>query len=120
MSMPRKIYAAIVELSGAILLGIISLVALLFVWLGSEVGEGETRRFDSRILLALRQSGDLAQPVGPHWVQAAMLDLTALGGATVLTLVTLGRSGRCLPSANVRRRSSSQPRSAAAPSSAFF
>ena len=95
-SMPRKIHAAIVELGGPISLGIISLVALLFVWLGSEVGEGETRRFDSRLLLALRQSGDLAQPIGPRWLQASMLDLTALGGATVLTLVALVAIGSLL------------------------
>ena len=88
LSLPRKIHAAIAELGGPVLLGMISLVSLLFVGLGSEIGEGETRRFDSRILLALRQSGDLAQPIGPHWLQTAMLDLTALGGVTVLTLVT--------------------------------
>lgn len=93
--MPRKIHAAIVELGGPILL-VISLVALLFVWLGSEVGEGETRRFDSRLLLALRQSGDLAQPIGRRWLQASMLDLTALGRATVLTLVALVAIGSLL------------------------
>lgn len=95
-SILHKIQAAVAELGGPILLGIISLVGLLFVWLGSEIGEGETRRFDSRILLALRQSGDLAQPAGPHWLQASMLDLTALGGGTILTLVTLVAIGSLL------------------------
>ncbi len=95
-SLPRNVYAAAVEVGGPAALGTISLIALLFVWLGSEVGEGETRRFDSRILLALRQPGDLAQPVGPHWLQSAMLDLTALGGGTVLALVTLMAIGSLL------------------------
>ena len=96
LSIPRKIHAAVVELGGPILLGVISLVALLFVWLGSEISDGETRRFDSRILLALRQSGDLSQPIGPHWLRASILDLTALGGGTILTLVTLVAIGSLL------------------------
>ena len=84
----QKISSVFSELGGPILLGIVSLTALVFAWLGAEVGEGETRGFDDTILLALRQPGDLTQPVGPHWLQSTMLDLTALGGGSVLTLVT--------------------------------
>ena len=49
--------------------------------------------FDRAVLLSLRTPGDLARPIGPEWLRFAVIDLTALGGATVLTcvvLVTLG------------------------------
>lgn len=90
------VQALIRELGGPLLLGAMSLVVLAFAWLGAEVGEGETRAFDSHILLALRRSGDLAQPVGPAWLPSVMIDLTALGGATVLALVTLVAIGALL------------------------
>lgn len=49
--------------------------------------------FDRAVMLALRQPGDLAQPIGPGWLHAAIVDVTALGGATVLTLVVLASLG---------------------------
>ena len=36
-------------LGGPIVRGVISLVTLVFVWIGTEVGAGETRAFDSAI-----------------------------------------------------------------------
>ena len=77
------------ELGGPIVLGCISLVTLVFVWIGAEMGAGETRGFDSAILLALRQPGDLATPIGSPWLKLVVVDLTALGGGVVLTLVAL-------------------------------
>ena len=43
--------------------------------------------FDTTIISALRTRGDLARPIGPAWLRSVMIDITALGGATVLTLV---------------------------------
>jgi undecaprenyl-diphosphatase len=60
----------------------------LFGALASEVGEGETRNFDTRILLSMRHPGDLT-PLGPPPVQEAARDITALGGLVVLTILTL-------------------------------
>ena len=57
--------------------------------LTSEVLEGETFRFDEAILLALRQPGNLAVPIGPAWLTHAVDDITSLGGVTVLTLLTV-------------------------------
>lgn len=37
---------------------------------------------------ALRQADDLSKPIGPWWSASAARDITALGGATVLALVT--------------------------------
>ena len=58
-----------------------------FATLASDVREGETKSFDSRILLAMRRPGDLA-PKGPPAVQEAVRDVSALGGVTLLSLVT--------------------------------
>jgi undecaprenyl-diphosphatase len=46
--------------------------------------------FDHQILLALREPGDLSQPIGPAWLDHAAVDFTSLGGHSVLiTLVLL-------------------------------
>lgn len=83
------------------LLGAFLGIALLlgfFAILGSEVIEGETLAFDRWVLIHLRQAADPAVPFGPSWLVRAMLDLTALGGVTVLTLVTLLAAGYLLSS----------------------
>jgi undecaprenyl-diphosphatase len=62
---------------------------LAFIGLADEVREGGTRTLDNAILLALRQPGDPAAPIGPAWLPGAVRDLTALGSTVVLTLLTL-------------------------------
>jgi undecaprenyl-diphosphatase len=64
----------------------ISLFAL--ATLASEVKEGDTFAFDSWILKSLRNVSDPSTPIGPQWLKAAMIDITALGSVTVLTLLT--------------------------------
>jgi undecaprenyl-diphosphatase len=59
-----------------------------FAMLASEVKDGETYRFDRRILLAMRRPGDLA-PRGSPGFQEAVRDVSALGGVSVLGLVTV-------------------------------
>ncbi|MGE0740109.1 MAG: phosphatase PAP2 family protein [Hyphomonadaceae bacterium] len=71
----------------AIFLGI-ALPVLAFMEIADDVGEGDTRGFDERLLLALR-TNDPADPIGPHWVETSVMDITALGGFAVLALVTL-------------------------------
>lgn len=51
--------------------------------------EGETRQFDMWILTSLRNPADLSDPVGPLWVEEMMRDFTALGGFSILTLLTV-------------------------------
>jgi undecaprenyl-diphosphatase len=58
-----------------------------FVSLAGEVIDGDTQAFDTAILRALRDPADPARPIGPVWIEGPLLDLTALGGATVLALV---------------------------------
>lgn len=60
-----------------------------FFNIASEVGEGETMALDKRILLALRNPADTTSPIGSHSLQEAMRDVTALGGVTVMVLVTV-------------------------------
>ena len=66
---------------------------LVFLKLASEVMEGETLAFDKRIVLAFRKADDPSRPIGPAWMASAMIDLTALGGPTVISLVVLGIVG---------------------------
>src|SRR5688500_5659910 len=68
----------------------------VFVELADEVTEGETRQLDENILLALRNPGDLSDPIGPGWVEEMGRDFTALGGTAVLTFITLATIGYLL------------------------
>ena len=69
------------------------LLLLVVIKLAGEVVEGETLKFDRRILTALRSAADPAVPIGPRWLVSAALDITALGSATVLGLTVIAVSG---------------------------
>jgi undecaprenyl-diphosphatase len=75
------------ELGTLLAIGSVAAGVWLFAALADEVMEGGTRKFDSTLLLALRRPGDL-QPLGAPAVLNAARDLTALGGPSVLTLLT--------------------------------
>jgi len=75
----------------AVLLGV-ALPLLAFIEIADEVGEGEARWFDESILLALR-TADRADPIGPAWFEASVMDITALGGFAVLSLLVLLSAG---------------------------
>jgi len=81
---------------GVRLLGLLLAVVgcgLGFVLLGDEIREQETQGFDEAVVRALRREEDPSVPIGPKWLRLAALDVTALGGGTVLTLVTLAVCG---------------------------
>lgn len=64
-------------------------VLWLLGWAVGEIGEGELRfPFDRAILLWARGGLAHGPPPGPPVLTQAMLDITALGGVTVLVLVT--------------------------------
>lgn len=65
----------------------------IFAELASEVLEGETQRFDEGVLRVLREPGDPHEPVGPEWLEAFFLDVTALGGVSVVALFSLVVAG---------------------------
>ena len=60
-----------------------------FIMLGSEIGEGDTGAFDRHLIGLLRTSGNGGEPIGPAWFKDSMRDVTALGGFTFLTLMTI-------------------------------
>jgi hypothetical protein len=71
-----------------------------FLKVADEVGEHETERFDRAVLLALRHSTDLTDPLGPAWVESIARDVTSLGSLTVLSLVVLATCGFLLVAGN--------------------
>ena len=64
----------------------------LFAALADEVNEGDTHQIDEKILLALRNPADRADPLGPRWLEEMERDFTALGGVGVLILLTVAVS----------------------------
>ena len=64
--------------------------------------EGDTTSFDTRILLALRNPADHADPLGPGWIEEFSRDVTALGSFGFLLFLTLAVAGYLLLSG--RRR----------------
>ena len=79
------------------LVPVLLLVILAGIWgfieIAREIREIETRRFDEAVLLALRVPGDTSDPIGSPRVEEMARDLTALGGFTLLTGVTLTACG---------------------------
>ncbi len=72
------------------LLGVILASALalwVFIEVAEEVVEGEAHSVDAAILLALRTGGDLADPLGPRWLEEFARDITALGSPGVLAML---------------------------------
>ncbi len=68
-----------------------SFVAAGAVWAFLAIADhatgGPPGHIDTQLLRDLRRTNNLAEPVGPMWLQEATRDITALGGYTVLTLV---------------------------------
>lgn len=60
-----------------------------FLVLGGEMAEGETRTWDRALLLALRTPGHPDDLIGSRGVEEAVRDFTALGGTTLVSLVTV-------------------------------
>jgi undecaprenyl-diphosphatase len=58
-----------------------------FVLLADQVVDGDTGGFDRWVIESLRNPNDRSLPRGPTWLVDAARDVTALGSATVLTLV---------------------------------
>jgi undecaprenyl-diphosphatase len=87
----RVLTASVARVERTTLIGIILAAGALsiFAKLADSIDEGSTRRFDEWLLLALRTTGDPADPLGPKWVEEAMRDITALGSTVVLALMVL-------------------------------
>jgi undecaprenyl-diphosphatase len=82
-----------IEIGSLLLLCLIVAAIWGLAELTDEVVEGATRALDTDILLALRTSGDLSDPIGPPYLEEMARDLTALGGTVVITGATLFAAG---------------------------
>ena len=72
------------SLSRRLLVGLaVAVLAWIFVQLGSEMAEGETRAFDMFILRAMQALRD-----GHTWAAPILRDLSALGSTVVMTICT--------------------------------
>ena len=98
LALPRTLVRALRGPDLRLLLAVVALVAGIwaFVGLADEVSEGDARTFDEAVLLAGRDPADPSEPRGPDWLGEAALDITALGGTTVLGLVILAIAGLAL------------------------
>ncbi len=70
-------------------LAVVAALLFGFVKLAGEVLEGDTRSFDEFVLRLLRNPADLADPIGPAWLESVVRDITSLGSFSVLAIVTL-------------------------------
>ncbi|TAL28822.1 phosphatase PAP2 family protein [Phenylobacterium sp.] len=86
-----RVWTILKRFEARVLIGLFLVAATLLAFLGiaEEMAEGETRDIDSRLILALRSPGDLNDPIGSHGVEEAVRDITALGGTTLVVVVTL-------------------------------
>lgn len=78
------------ERSLIIAFGLMAAAFFAFWSIAEEILEGEGHELDQTILLALRNPDDLADPIGPQWLELSFADITALGGYSVLTLMIVG------------------------------
>ncbi len=74
----------------------IALGTYVFAKLVSELREGELQSVDNTLLLLMREPGRPSDPIGPAWLEESGRDVSALGGAVVLTLIGLAAVGYLL------------------------
>jgi len=74
--------------SAIVLAAISALLAVGFYSLSLAVVRGSTGDLDRQAVLAMRQSDDLSDPIGPRWAEELGRDFTALGGVAVIVLLT--------------------------------
>jgi len=80
----------------------ICLAIWAFAEVADEIDEDEHLHLEERIMLAFRNPGSQSDPAGPLWLTQMAIDVSALGGATVITLMSLGVSGFLLLSGRWR------------------
>jgi undecaprenyl-diphosphatase len=68
-------------------------VLFAFARLANAVRGGRTEDFDGWLIIALRTPGNLADPIGPRWLEEMMRDFTALGSTGVLTVMVFAIAG---------------------------
>lgn len=72
---------------------LIALGTWAFVELVDEVFDGDSVALDESLLLALRSPADPDDPLGPVWLEELARDVTGLGSAGMITMLTLSAAG---------------------------
>lgn len=74
-----------------VLIGLALVAGALWAFFGiaDEMSEGETAALDRRLILLLRNPADSHDPIGSRNIEEAVRDVTALGGTTLIILVTV-------------------------------
>ena len=90
-TLAAKAVLALRRIEGRLLLAALALSAAVwgFGALWDAVEDQHTGGFDHTVLLAFRVPGHPQLLAGPRWLQECARDVTALGGFTVLTLVSV-------------------------------
>lgn len=91
-----RAYLAARDLSLLLVLLVMVAGAWIFVEIAGEFAEEDSYRFDVAVLRFLRTAEDPSIPKGPAWLFLFLRDVTALGSATVIALVTLVVTGYLL------------------------
>jgi undecaprenyl-diphosphatase len=86
-------YAARHEFRILLVLGIVLVGIWGFIEFSEMVSAGQTNRIDNALLMALRNPADPSQSIGPPQLAEMMRDITALGGVSVLAILSLGVAG---------------------------
>ncbi len=73
--------------------GALALAVFVIAFLGATIARGHQFAFDRAIMLAMREPENMRVPEGPAWLKQVMIDVTALGGETVLTLIVIVAAG---------------------------
>lgn len=86
-----QIWQFVRRFEARILIGLVLAAGALWAFLdiGGEMAEGETDALDRRLMLSLRNPADLSDPIGSRNIEEAVRDITALGGTTLVVVVTL-------------------------------
>jgi undecaprenyl-diphosphatase len=76
-----------------IAIGALALAVLIVALIGMTIARGEQFAFDRAIMLMMREPENMLIPEGPLWLKPLLLDITTLGGKTVLTLAVILTTG---------------------------
>ena len=78
---------------GPLVLMLVVTTALLFAYIAHEILAGGEFSFDKAILVALRKPGEPKTPIGPIWIAQSAIDISALGGFTIMWLLSAALVG---------------------------
>ncbi len=70
-----------------VLIGLFACGLYLFFQIAEEVTENEIDEFDRMLLLLFRNPQDVADPIGPEWLEETVVEITALGGYPILVIM---------------------------------